>query len=215
MLVLILAILISRGGTAVAHVEEGGGGGGGATPNKGKKSWVFFCPNIIPGKLVRVRVYCNFVSYSDANLLHVIKPSADCIEPRCPPGTVCGGGMPVPAQCIQTAEEQEDHAGAGIVQATRGSVAPQISPPVLDTIGTDKVFGYRSKITPHYDTPVPNKAPKRLQGRGNTAMTSSSACKIGPVGFKKKTSRQLVDVLYCHIATPVIKDALCCVHKEK
>jgi tRNA/tmRNA/rRNA uracil-C5-methylase (TrmA/RlmC/RlmD family) len=79
-LVLISAIPILRGGTAVAHVEEGEGGGGGAAPNKGKKSWVFFCPNIIPGKLVRVRVYCNFASYSNANLLHVIEPSKDCIE---------------------------------------------------------------------------------------------------------------------------------------
>jgi tRNA/tmRNA/rRNA uracil-C5-methylase (TrmA/RlmC/RlmD family) len=79
-LVLTSAIPILRGGTAVAHVEEGEGGGGGAAPNKGKKSWVFFCPNIIPGKLVRVRVYCNFASYSNANLLHVIEPSKDCIE---------------------------------------------------------------------------------------------------------------------------------------
>ena len=62
MLVLSLAIPIWRGGTAVAHVEEGEGGGGGAAPNKGKKSWLVFCPNIIPGKLIRVRVYCNFVS---------------------------------------------------------------------------------------------------------------------------------------------------------
>jgi hypothetical protein len=59
---------------------------------------------------------------------------------------------------------------------------------------TDKVFGYRSKITPHHDTPVPNKAPKRAQGRGNAVTTSSTACKIGPIGFKEKASHQLVDV---------------------
>jgi hypothetical protein len=62
-------------------------------------------------------------------------------------------------------------------------------PPVLDTIRTDKVLGYRSKITPHYDTLAPNKAPKKAQGRGNAATTSSTACKIGSIGFKKKASR--------------------------
>ncbi len=100
MLVLTSAITILRGGTAVAHAEEGGGGGGGATPNEGKKSWVIFCPNIIPGKLVRVRVYCNFASYSDADLLHIIKPSTVYIKPACPPATVCRGGMPVPAHHV-------------------------------------------------------------------------------------------------------------------
>jgi tRNA/tmRNA/rRNA uracil-C5-methylase (TrmA/RlmC/RlmD family) len=110
------------------HVEEGEGGGGGAAPNEGKKSWVVFCPNVIPGKLIRVRVYCNFVSYSDADLLHVTKPSTDCIKPACPPETMCRGGMPEPAHCVQMAEEHEDLAGAGIVQATRGSVALRISP---------------------------------------------------------------------------------------
>ena len=94
------AIPILRGGTAATHVEEGEGGGGGAAPNEGKKSWVVFCPNVIPGKLVRVRVYCNFASYSNANLLHVIKPSADCIKLACPPATVCGGGMPAPAHRV-------------------------------------------------------------------------------------------------------------------
>ncbi len=94
------AIPISRGGTAVAHVEEGEGGGSGAAPNEGKKSCVFLCPNIIPGKLIRVRVYCNFVSYSNAGLLHIIKPGTDHIEPACPPATECGGGMPVPAHRI-------------------------------------------------------------------------------------------------------------------
>jgi tRNA/tmRNA/rRNA uracil-C5-methylase (TrmA/RlmC/RlmD family) len=95
-----LAIPIWTGGTAVAHVEEGERGGGGATPNKGKKSRVVFCPNIIPSELVRVRAYRNFASYSNADLLHVIKPSADCIKPACPPATVCEKGMPAPAYCI-------------------------------------------------------------------------------------------------------------------
>ncbi len=97
-----------------------------------------------------------------------------------------------------------------------GGLLPRGFPPlVLDTIRTDKVFRYRSKITPHYDVPAPNKALKRAQGRGNAATTSSTACKIGPIGFKKKASRQLMDVLNCHIATLEINNALCHAHKKQ
>jgi hypothetical protein len=57
--------------------------------------------------------------------------------------------------------------------------------------------------------------PKRALGGGDAVMTSSTACKIGPIGFKKKASRRLVDVPYCHIATPAINNALCRACKEK
>jgi hypothetical protein len=77
------------------------------------------------------------------------------------------------------------------------------------------VFRYRSKITPHYNVLAPNKALKRAQGRGNAATTSSTACKIGSIGFKEQASRQLVDVPYCHIAMLEINNALRCVREEK
>jgi hypothetical protein len=76
-----------------------------------------------------------------------------------------------------------------------GGLLPCGFPPlVLDMIRMDKVFRYRSKIMLHYNAPVPNKAPIRAQSRGNAATTSRTACKIGPIGFKEKASRQLVDV---------------------
>jgi hypothetical protein len=56
-----------------------------------------------------------------------------------------------------------------------GGLLPHGFPPlVLDMIGTDEVFGYRFKITPHYNVPVPNKVPKRARGRFDAAMTSST-----------------------------------------
>ncbi len=89
------------GGTAAAHVEEGEGGGGGATPNKEKKSWVVFCPNVIPGELVRVRVYRNFASYSNANLLHIIKPKRGLHQTGVPPGNrVRGGDASTSTSCL-------------------------------------------------------------------------------------------------------------------
>ncbi len=202
-----------EGGTAVACVEEGEGGGGGTTPKEEKKLWVVFCPNVIPGELVRVRVYRNFASYSDADLLHVIEPSADRIEPVCPLATVCGGCQ---YQHI-TIERQRNMKTAQVQELFErlGGLSPANFPPVLDTIGTDEVFGYRSKITPHYDAPMQKKALKRARGNGDAATTSNVACEIGPIGFKEKSSHRLVDVPYCHIATPAINDALRRAREEK
>jgi tRNA/tmRNA/rRNA uracil-C5-methylase (TrmA/RlmC/RlmD family) len=194
------------GGTAVEYVEEGEGGGGGTAPKEGKKVWVVFCPNVIPGELVRVRLYRNFASYSDADLLHVIEPSADRIEPACPLATVCGGCqyqlITIGGQRnMKTAQVQE-------LFEQLGGLSPADFPPVIGTIGTDEVFGYRSKITPHYDAPVQKRALKRARGNGDAAMTSNVACEIGPIGFKEEASCRLVDVPYCHITTPAINDAL-------
>ncbi len=59
------------------------------------------------------------------------------------------------------------------------------------------------------------KVPKRARGNGNATMTSNTACKIGPIGFKEKASHRLVGVPYCHIATPAINNALCRTREEK
>ena len=54
------------------------------------------------------------------------------------------------------------------------------------------------------------KALKRARDNNGDATTTASniACKIELVGFKEKASHRLVDVSYCHIATPAINDVL-------
>ncbi len=81
---------------------------------------------------------------------------------------------------MKTAQVQE------MFEQLGGLLPHGFPPPVLDTIGTDKVFGYRAKITPHYDVPEPNKAPKRAQGRGNATTTSSTAIKLGPLASRRR-----------------------------
>eukprot|EP00956_Cyclotella_meneghiniana_P013591 scaffold19737_cov27-Cyclotella_meneghiniana.AAC.2 len=44
---------------------------------------------------------------------------------------------------------------------------------------------------------------------------SPPSLEIGPIGFKQKASRQLVDVPHCHIATPAINKALTQIRNEK
>lgn len=55
----------------------------------GPQRWVVMVPTVVPGELVRVKVYRNHKNYSEADLLEVLEPSPDRVEPRCPVRAVC------------------------------------------------------------------------------------------------------------------------------
>lgn len=178
------------------------------------KKWVMFVPNVIPGELVKVRIYRNYASYSDADLLQIIEPSPDRIEPLCPLATICGGcqyqHITIGRQrSMKTVQVQE-------LFEKLGGFETQDFPAVLDTLGTDEVFGYRSKITPHYEAPMNKKGRKKaIQENSGDEGPVSKMCEIREIGFKQKASRRLVDVPFCHIATPAINDALVHVREGK
>ena len=176
-------------------------------PNK----WVVFVPNVIPGELVKIRIYRNYASYSDADLLQIMEPSPDRIEPQCSLATLCGGCQ---YQHI-TIDRQRKMKMAQVQELFErlGGFETHEFPAVLKTQGTDEVFGYRSKITPHYEAPIKKRGRRKALTSGDTAM--SKLCEIGPIGFKEKASRRLVDVPSCHIATPAINDALVQVRDNK
>ena len=167
------------------------------------RKWVIFVPNVIPGELVRVRIYRNFNSYSDADLVEILEPSPDRIDPKCSLAGICGGcqyqHITIDRQrSMKTMQVQE------LFERVGGLKADEF-PKVLDTLGTDEVFGYRSKITPHYDAPLRTK---RRRTPDEIAKDATKEYEIGSIGFKEKNSRRLVDVPYCHIATPAINTAL-------
>jgi tRNA (uracil-5-)-methyltransferase len=154
------------------------------SPRRRRNYGSFYVPTSC--NIVRARVYCNFASYSDANLMHIIEPSTDGIEQACPLATMCGGCQ---YQHI-TIEWQRNMKTVQMQELFErfGGLPPMDFPPVLDTNGTNEVFGYRSKITPHYNAPMQKKVPKRAWGNGNATTLSNIACKIGPIGFKEKGS---------------------------
>ncbi len=178
--------------------------------NEIQRRWVIMVPNVIPGELVRVRIYRNYSSYSDADLIEVIEPSPDRIDPKCPLAGICGGcqyqHIKIDRQRkMKTMQVQElfEH---------NGGLKAEDFPSVLDTLGTVEVFGYRSKITPHYDAPLRSKGRKTPE---EAAALAKKSFEIGPIGFKEKSSRRIVDVPFCHIATPAINNALDQIRNEK
>ncbi|MGI9243285.1 MAG: class I SAM-dependent RNA methyltransferase [Verrucomicrobiales bacterium] len=145
--------------------------------------WVVIVPSTLPGETIRARVYRNHKNYSDADLVEILTPSADRIEPTCPLFGQCGGcqyqNLSYPEQLSwkqrQVAELLEHMAGVEF--------------PVNPVIPSPRQYHYRSKITPHFQKP-----------RGG---------KIGAIGFLIANRRQqILDVPECPIAMEPINAAL-------
>lgn len=167
-------------------IDEAGGPALRSPAERGE-GWVVMVPFTLPGEKVRVRVYRNHKNYSEADLLEVLAPSPHRIAPRCPLFGRCGGCQYqhlTYAEQLQWKRQQVEE----LLQHLAGvefAVAP--------VIGSPREYGYRSKITPHF------QAWSKEQGAGEAA----------PIGFLKQGSRfDIVDVPQCPIATPEINAKL-------
>lgn len=163
-----------------------------------KKGWVVFVPNTIPGETVRCKVYRNFGSYSDADLLEVVDESRHRVKAPCPLAEECGGCQYQHID-IETQREWKTSQVQELLERI-GKLDPTTFPLTRPTVGTDEVYKYRSKITPHYDRPI---------------KSDIGDMKIRAIGFKKKANRNLIDVPYCHIATERINEKLAQYREDK
>ena len=158
--------------------------------------WVVMVPFTLPGERVKVRVYRNHKNYSEADLLEVLTPSPHRVAPRCPLFGRCGGCQ---YQHLTYAEQlkwkrQQVEELLKYMAGVEFAVSPVIASPME--------FGYRSKITPHFqagrDGP-PGRPPEDGAPSGRAL----------PIGFLKQGSRfEIVDVPQCPIATPEINAKL-------
>lgn len=146
--------------------------------------WVVFVPHCLPGELVNARVYRNEKSYSHADLLEVVEKSPDRVAPLCPLFTECGGcqyqHLSYPAQLAWKTRQVEE-----LMKHMAG-----LSFPVNPCHPSPQLWGYRSKITPHYQAPRHPGDPLAI-------------------GFLAQGRRsQIIDVPHCPIAMKEINDAL-------
>lgn len=143
--------------------------------------WVVMVPLVLPGEKVAVKIFRNHPSYSEADLVKVIFSSPDRVKPPCEYFSICGGcqyqHMNIDAQRQWKKSQVES-----LLQRIGGIKDLTVS----DTIGTSDLYGYRTKITPHYDTPY-------------------HADKL-KIGFQKRGTKVIVDIEQCMIATSKIND---------
>ena len=154
-----------------------------------ENGWVVMVPFALPGELVRVRVYRNHKNFSEADLLEVLRPSPHRVAPRCVLFGRCGG-----CQYQHLAHEEQlrwkQRQVAELLEHMAGVVFP-----VAPVIGSPREFGYRSKITPHFES-------------GNRKAESGKIPEMA-IGFLRQGARfEIVDVPRCEIATEAINARL-------
>ena len=145
--------------------------------------WVVFVPYALPGEHVRVRIWRNKRQYSDADLVEILEPSPDRVEPGCAHFGSCGG-----CQYQHYAySAQLQWKTRQIAQLLRKMAA--LEHPVNSCLGrADHIYHYRSKITPHF------RRPPHLPGTA--------------IGFEKADTRAILDITECPIASEAINVAL-------
>jgi 23S rRNA (uracil1939-C5)-methyltransferase/tRNA (uracil-5-)-methyltransferase len=145
--------------------------------------WVVQVPYVLPGERIKARIYRNHKNYSSADCILIVKASSNRVEPSCDLFGECGGcqyqHMEYAAQLEWKQKQVEDSfARIGGIEFT-----------VNQPIPSPQKYGYRSKLTPHFEKPHPAHSFK--------------------VGFLKQgTRRVLVDIDQCPIATPAINQAM-------
>ena len=139
--------------------------------------WVVMVPFTLPGERVRARVFRNHKNFSEADLVEVLTPSPSRVAARCPLFGRCGGCQ---YQHLAYAEQLawKQRQVAELLEHMAG-----VEFPVAPVIALAAEFGYRSKITPHFNVP--------REGRPMLA-----------IGFLRQGTRfDIVDVPRCPIAT--------------
>jgi len=172
-------------------------------PGEAEAKWVVMVPFTLPGERVRARVFRNHKNFSEADLVAVLTPSLRRVDAPCPVFGRCGGCQ---YQHLAYAEQLtwKQRQVAELLQHMAGMEFP-----VAPVIASPRQYGYRSKITPHFNPPrsrVDSPGGERPAGMPRPL---ASAADDFPIGFLRQGTRfDLVDVPRCAIATDGINARL-------
>ena len=161
---------------------------------------VFVVPFAVPGDIVVAKPWKHFEreAYSLTDLIKVSKPSTkrDDSLIRCPYFSKCSGCQ---FQMLPY-KDQLDHKRTIVDKAYRNfsGLDRNSVPEIGDTIGSPLQYGYRTKLTPHFDGP-----PSGRKDRRNGVKPSWPS--VPPIGFMLKGTRKTMDIEDCPIGTDAVR----------
>lgn len=161
----------------------------------------FVVPFALPGELVTAKVIRSDAknNYSVTDFLKVIEPSQrrDDELVRCRYFAKCSGCQ---FQMIPYADQLE-HKKNIIKKAYKNfsSLSPEAVPVIGDTTGSPLEYGYRTKLTPHFDGPP---------GTGFRNKKKETFKKMPPFGYMQKNTRWTIDIEECPIGTDAVLTGL-------
>ncbi|KAK3321404.1 S-adenosyl-L-methionine-dependent methyltransferase [Cercophora scortea] len=192
-------VLPEQGAEIEVEVIELSSTGDGLARQKGSDQ-IYVVPFVVAGDTVKVKVYRHLPDqgHSVADFIAVTKPSPlrDDSRIKCQYFTKCSGCQ---FQMLEYSEQLKLKRDI-VVKAYRNfsQLAPELVPAVLDTIGSPLQYNYRTKLTPHFD------GPPGANRRGFKKPLDERP----PIGFTPKTSRRVLDIEDCPIATDAVRQGL-------
>ncbi|EAQ84029.1 hypothetical protein CHGG_10433 [Chaetomium globosum CBS 148.51] len=191
--------LPAQGSEIEVEVVELSSTGEGLAKQKGSDH-IYAVSFSVPGDTVKVKVYRHNhdEGYSAADFISVVKPSAlrDDSRIKCQYFATCSGCQ---FQMLDYDEQLKIKKNI-VVKAYRNfsQLSPELIPEVLDTIGSPLQYGYRTKLTPHFDGPPGNS--RRGPKKSHESMP--------PIGFTPKATRKVLDIEDCPIATEAVRKGI-------
>ncbi|KAG8163122.1 hypothetical protein KVR01_007600 [Diaporthe batatas] len=176
--------------------------GDGLARQPGSKQ-IYVVPFAIPGDTVKVKAYRHLPrdGYSVADFISVVKPSPlrDDSRIKCKYFTRCGG-------CqfqMMDYSEQLKHKKTIVERAFKNfsDLPPELVPAVQDTFSSPLQYGYRTKLTPHFD------GPPGFQGKRRGGPKEKKVLQEMPdIGFMLKGGpRRVLDIEDCPIGTDAVR----------
>jgi tRNA (uracil-5-)-methyltransferase len=166
---------------------------------------VYVVPFTVPGDLVRAKVVNYFPEdyYTLADFVKVIEPSPkrDDSRAKCPYFAKCSGCQ---FQMLSY-NDQLNHKKTIVERAYTNfsNLAPELVPTIGDTIGSPLQYGYRTKLTPHFDGPPGHHSMRKgKEGKG------AGFLKVPPIGFMMKGRRITIDIEDCPIGTDAVRQGM-------
>ncbi|MCJ1282897.1 tRNA(m5U54)methyltransferase [Xylographa opegraphella] len=164
---------------------------------------VYVVPFSVPGDVVQVKVVNHFASdhYTLTDFVKVLEPSPrrDNTRVKCQYFSRCSGCQ---FQMLSY-DDQLQHKKKIIESAYRNfsNLPSELVPQIGSTIGSPLQYGYRTKLTPHFDGPPG----RRGRGPPKAGTERQGFAEVPPIGFMLKGMRRTIDIEDCPIGTDAVR----------
>ncbi|UKZ62491.1 uncharacterized protein TrAtP1_003738 [Trichoderma atroviride] len=165
---------------------------------------VYVVPFTVPGDVARVKVFRHLrrENQTVADFVSIVKPSPlrDDARIQCKYFATCGGCQ---FQMLDYAEQLRRKRRI-VDKAFRNfaNLPAELVPAILDTIGSPLQYGYRTKLTPHFD------GPPGFHSRRNKGGPKPKFASCPDIGFMRKGQRKVMDIEDCPIGTDVVRQGM-------
>ncbi|KAK1639708.1 S-adenosyl-L-methionine-dependent methyltransferase [Colletotrichum phormii] len=159
---------------------------------------VYVVPFVAPGDVAKAKVirHVREESYSVADFISVVKagPLRDDARVNCKYFSQCSGCQ---FQMLDY-DTQLTHKRSIVDKAYKNfsNLNPELVPSIRDTIGSPLQYGYRTKLTPHFDGPP---------GHHKRNKPKQALSKVPEIGFNVKGRRHVLDIEDCPIGTEAVR----------